>query len=144
MCISASLKQSLSSSPLAPLLGEHNNNIVIVVVPKHVVLWSLMVDLTGSLHDALAAFAPPHHQRRHEQRDQDGHHDEGPQDAVGRVPEEASGQRAVVEVVFVDPDEELVHQPVGPEALHLQSHQVGAVRQLPVQPAGWQQEGRKR
>lgn len=87
------------------------------------------------LHDPLAAFAPPHHQGRHQQGDQDGHSDEGAQDAVGRVPEEASRQRAVVEVVPVDPDEELVHQPVGPEASHLQSHQEGAVRQLTVDSA---------
>lgn len=42
------------------------------------------------LHDPLAAFAPPHHQSGHEEGDEDGHHDEGPQDAVGRVPEEPS------------------------------------------------------
>lgn len=87
------------------------------------------------LDHPLAAFAPPHHQGRHQQGDQDGHGDEGAQDAVGRVPEEAAGQRAVVEVVPVDPDEELVHQPVGPEASHLQSHQEGAVGQLTVDSA---------
>lgn len=88
-----------------------------------------------SLHDPLAAFAPPHHQSRHQQGDQDGHSDKGTQDAVGRVPEEAARQRAIVEVVPVDPDEELVHQPVGPEASHLQRHQEGAVRQLTVDSA---------
>lgn len=88
-----------------------------------------------SLDHPLAAFAPPHHQGRHQQGDQDGHGDEGAQDAVGRVPEEAAGQRAVLEVVPVDPDEELVHQPVGPEASHLQSHQEGAVGQLTVDSA---------
>lgn len=88
-----------------------------------------------SLHDPLAAFAPPHHQGRHQQGDQDGHSDEGTQDAVGRVPEEAARQRAVVEVVPVHPDEELIHQPVGPEASHLQRHQEGAVRQLTVDSA---------
>lgn len=85
-----------------------------------------------SLHDPLATLAPPHHQGRHQQGDQDGHSDEGAQDAVGRVPEEAAGQRAVVEVMPVDPDKEVVHQPVGPEASHLQRHQKGAVRQLTV------------
>lgn len=72
-----------------------------------------------SLHNPLAAFAPPHHQGRHEEGDQDGHHNEGTQDAVGWVPEKPSRQRAVVEVMLVDSNEELIHQPVGPEALHL-------------------------
>ncbi len=61
------------------------------------------------LHNPLAAFAPPHHKGRHEEGDQDGHHDEGTQDAVWWVPEKPSGQRAIVEVVLVDPDEELIH-----------------------------------
>lgn len=91
---------------------------------------------TLPLDDSLAALAPPHHQGGHEQGDQDGHHDEGPQDAVGRVPQQAARQRAVVEVVPVHLDEELVHQPVGPETLHLLGHQEGAVGQLSVQPAG--------
>lgn len=86
------------------------------------------------LHNSLTAFAPPHHQGRHQKGDQDGHHDERTQDAVRRVPEEPTRQRAVVEVVSVDSDEELVHQPVGPEALHLQRHQVRAVGQLAVEP----------
>lgn len=98
-------------------------------------LWSLSRPLFPPLHDPLAAFAPPHHQGRHQQGDQDGHGDEGSQDAVGGVPEEAAGQRAVVEVVPVDPDEELVHQPVGPEASHLRRHQERAVRQLAIDSA---------
>lgn len=87
-----------------------------------------------SLHNPLAALAPPHHQGRHEKGDQDGHYDEGTQDAVGRVPEKPSRQRAVVEVLLVHSDEELVHQPVRPEALHLQRHQVRAVGQVAVEP----------
>lgn len=88
------------------------------------------------LDDSLTALAPPHHQGGHEQGDQDGNHDEGPQDAVGRVPQQPARQRAVVEVVPVHLDEELVHQPVGPETLHLLGHQEGAVGQFSVQPAG--------
>ncbi len=90
-----------------------------------------------SLHNPLAAFAPPHHQGRHEEGDQDGHYNEWTQDAVGWVPEKPSRQRAVVEVVLVDSDEELIHQPVGPEALHLRRHQVCAVCQLAVESVRW-------
>lgn len=90
-----------------------------------------------SLHDPLAAFAPPHHQGRHQEGDQDGHRNEGAQDAVGWVPEKPSRQRAVVEVVLVDSDEELIHQPVGPKAVHLHRHQERAVCQLAVESACW-------
>lgn len=90
----------------------------------------------ASLHNPFASFAPPHHQSGHEEGDQDGHHDERTQDAVRRVPQEPARQRAVVEVVLVHSDEELVHQAIGPEALHLQRHQERAVRQLAVQPGG--------
>lgn len=107
--------------------GESNANLSdkAVLSPVHL----------ASLDDPLATLAPPHHQGRHQEGDQDGHSDEGAQDAVGRVPEEAAGQRAVVEVVPVDADKEVVHQPVGPEASHLQRHQEGAVRQLTVDSA---------
>ena len=86
-----------------------------------------------SLHNPLTAFAPPHHQGCHEEGDQDGHHNKGAQDAVGWVPEKSSRQGAVVEILLVDSDEELIYQPVGPEAPHLQCHQVCAVRQLPIE-----------
>lgn len=88
------------------------------------------------LDNSFAAFTPPHHQSSHEQGDQDGNHDEGPQDAVWRVLEQASRQRAFVEVVSVDPDEEVVHQPVGPEAIQLHRHQEGAIGQVTVSPRG--------
>lgn len=96
------------------------------------------------LDNSLAALAPPHHQGGHEQGDQDGNHDEGPQDAVGRVPQQPARQRAVVEVVPVHLDEELIHQPVGPETLHLLGHQEGAVGQFSVQPAGGREEKKNR
>lgn len=41
-----------------------------------------------------------------------------------------------MEVVLVDADEELVHLPVGPETVHLQSDQVGAVSELTVRSVG--------
>ena len=99
---------------------------------------------TSSLHPSFmvhldhpfTAFTPPHHKGGHEQGDHHWDHDEGSQDAVGRVLKHASRQRAVVEVVSVDPDEKVVHQPVGPEAPHLQRHQEGAVGQLTVSPGG--------
>lgn len=85
-----------------------------------------------SLHDALAAFAPPHHERRHEQRDQDGQHDEGAQHAVRGVVQRPARRGAVPEVLFVHGHEELVHQPVGPVAVEPLGDQRRAVRQLPV------------
>lgn len=101
---------------------------------KHLLSWVL--GTASFLHNPLTALAPPHHQRRHEKGDQDGHNNKWTQDAVGRVHGKPSGQRAVVKVVPVDPDEELIHQPVGPEAVHLQRYQVRAVCQLLVEPAG--------
>ena len=88
------------------------------------------------LDHPFTAFTPPHHQGGNEQGDHHWDHDEGSQDAVGRVLERASRQRAVVEVVSMDPDEEVVHQPVGPDAVHFQCHQEGAVGQLTVSPGG--------
>lgn len=90
-----------------------------------------------SLHNPLAAFAPPHHQGSHEEGDQDGNYDEGTQDAVGWVSKKPPRQRAIVEVFPVDSDEELVHKPVGPVTLHLVRHQGGAVCQLAVESACW-------
>lgn len=85
-----------------------------------------------SLNDALAAFAPPHHQRCHQQGDEDGHQDEGAEDAVGGITQRPAGWGAVPEVVAVDGDEELIHQAVGPVASEVLSHRDRAVRQLPV------------
>lgn len=85
-----------------------------------------------SLHDALAAFAPPHHQRGHQQGDEDGQQDEGAEDAVGGVVQRPAGGSAVPEVLLVHGHEELVHQPVGPVAVEPLGDQRRAVRQLPV------------
>lgn len=85
-----------------------------------------------SLNDALAAFAPPHHQRSHQQGDEDGHQDEGAEDAVGGVTQRPARRGAVPEVVAVDSNEELIHQAVGPVASEVLSHRNRAVRQLPV------------
>lgn len=49
-----------------------------------------------------------------------------------------------MEVVLVDLDEKLVHQPVGPEAVHLQGHQVGAVCQVSVESTGCGQKKKTR
>lgn len=87
-----------------------------------------------SLHDALAALASPHHQGRHEQGDHHGHRDEGAQDVVGRVVGQPARQGAVLEVVTVDADEELVHLLVRPEAAHLCGYLESAVCQGSVQP----------
>lgn len=99
----------------------------------------------ASLHDALAAFAPPHHQRSHQQGDEDGQQDERAEDAVGGVVQRSARGRAVPEVLPVDGHEELVHQPVGPVAVEPLGDQRRAVRQLPVGAAtqtraqGWHQ-----
>lgn len=84
------------------------------------------------LDDALAAFAPPHHQRRHQQCDKDGQQDEGAEDAVGGVVQRPAGGGAVLEILPVDGHEELIHQPVGPVAVEPLGNQCRAVRQLPV------------
>lgn len=88
-----------------------------------------------ALHDALAAFAPPHHERCHQQGDKDGQHDEGTQDAVRGVVQRPARRGAVPEVLFVHGHEELVHQPVGPVAVEPLGDQRRAVRQLPVSAA---------
>lgn len=49
--------------------------------------------------------------------------------------EEPAGQGAVVEVRIMNLHEEVVHQPVGPEAVHPQSHLAGAVSQSLIDPA---------
>lgn len=85
-----------------------------------------------SLHDALAAFAPPHHQRGHQQGDEDGQEDEGAEDAVGGVVQRPAGGGAVPEVLLVHGHEELVHQPVGPVAVEPLGDERRAVRQLPI------------
>lgn len=85
-----------------------------------------------SLHDALAAFAPPHHQRGHQQGDEDRQQDEGAEDAVGRVMQRPARGRAVPEVLLVHGHEELIHQSVGPVAVEPLGDQRRAVRQLPV------------
>lgn len=87
------------------------------------------------LHDALCAFASPDHQRRHEQRHQDGHHNEGAEDAAGRVPHGPAGHWAASKVALVDSDEEAVHRRVRPEAAQLLHHLPGAVCELSVAPA---------
>ncbi len=43
-----------------------------------------------------------------------------------------------MEVVPVHPDEEFVHHSVGPETVHLQSHQECAVGQFSIGPIGEQ------
>lgn len=124
------------------------------VFPKKRVLsgWGgpTSVPCTGGrspLHDALAAFAPPHHQRGHQQGDEDGQQDEGAEDAVGGVVQRPAGGGAVPEVLLVDSHEELVHQPVGPVAVEPLGDQHRAVRQLPVGAAtqtralGWHWRG---
>lgn len=88
----------------------------------------------ADLYDSLAAFTPPHNQSCHEKCHQYGHHDKRPQDPIGWVVKQSSSQRAVMEVVPVHPNEKLIHQAVGPETVHFQSHQERAVRQFSVGP----------
>lgn len=95
------------------------------------------------LQNPLRAFAPPHHQGGHEQRDQHRHGDERGEDADGRVVQEPAGPGAVVEVGAVEPREEAVDRPVGPEAVHPQRHLVGAVCESLVRPAGGDRERQK-
>lgn len=99
-----------------------------------------------ALHDALAAFAPPHHERCHQQGDQHGQHDEGTQHTIRGVVQCPARRGAVPEVLLVHGHEELVHQPVGPVAVEPLSDQRRAVRQLPVSAAthrdiGWHRGG---
>lgn len=47
-----------------------------------------------------------------------------------------------MEVVPVNTDEEFIHQPVGPEAVHLQRHQKRAVCQLTIGPLGMTRKSR--
>lgn len=70
------------------------------------------------LHNPFTAFASPHHQGCHEEGDQDGHHNEGTQDAIGWVPQKPSRERAVMKVVSVDLNKKLIHHSVGPKAVH--------------------------
>lgn len=99
----------------------------------------------ASLHNALAAFAPPHHQRGHQQGDKDGQQDEGAEDAIGGIVQRPARRGAVPEVLLMDGHEELVHQPVGPVAVEPLGDQCRAVCQLPVGAArqtrapGWHQ-----
>lgn len=111
-------------------------------VKKYLLSWVLWTQppCFPLLHNPLTAFAPPHYQGCHQEGDQDGDDNERTQDAVWRVPEKSSRQRAVVEVVPVDSDEELVHHSVGPVAPHVQRHQVCAVRELSIQSAWWWQK----
>lgn len=98
--------------------GEYDANLE----PKSILSLVTLPLSFPSLHNPLTAFAPPHHQGCHEEGDQDGHSNKGTQDAVGWIPEKPSSKRAFVEVVPVHSDEELIHQPVGPEALQLHRH----------------------
>lgn len=80
--------------------------------------------------------APPDHQSSHEQRDCDGEHDEGAEDAVGRVLKCSAGDGALAEVEMVDREEEFVHFRVRPETANIVCHILGAVSELPIAPVG--------
>lgn len=80
--------------------------------------------------------APPDHQSSHEQRDCDGEHDEGAEDAVGRVLKCSAGDGALAEVEMVDREEEFVHFRVRPETASTVCHILGAVSELPIAPVG--------
>lgn len=88
------------------------------------------------LQHPLCAFTPPHHQGGHQQGDEHRDCDERSQDADRWVVDEPAGQRAGLEVVLMNLHEESVDNLVWPEAAHPQGHLVGAVRHVPVSPAG--------
>lgn len=62
-----------------------------------------------ALDNAFTTFAPPHHECRHEQSDENGYHNEWAQDGVWGVSQQPSRDRAVFEVVLVNCYEELIH-----------------------------------
>lgn len=90
----------------------------------------------GYLHDALGVLAPPDHQGSHEQRDCDGEHDEGAEDAVGRVLKCSARNGALAEVEMVDCDEEFVHFRVRPETADIVCHVLSAESEVPIAPVG--------